>query len=71
MSDPRQNEQVVRLLRAVVILMSEALSATEGAPKPEPLLHRAGLGHSEIAELLDKNPDAVRMAISRAKKETS
>jgi len=51
--------------------MSEALSATEGAPKPEPLLHRAGLGHSEIAELLDKNPDAVRMAISRAKKETS
>lgn len=36
--------------------------------RDEILLSRAGFDVAEIAEILGKNPPAVRMAISRAKK---
>ena len=36
--------------------------------KTEVLLSEAGLSYDEIAALLNKNKDAVRMAVSRARK---
>jgi DNA-directed RNA polymerase specialized sigma24 family protein len=44
------------------------MSKNEDPVKPEILMARAGLPAKEIAELLGKNPDAVKKTIQRAGK---
>lgn len=59
------------LMRAIITLMvdaREARPAEEREARTEVLLARAGLGASAIAELTGKQPAAVRMAISRARR---
>lgn len=67
-SEPREAQagQDLKLLKAIVILMAEALSQVEDGPKPEVLLQRAGLTNAEISELVGKTPDAVRMSLKRS-----
>ena len=52
------------LLRAVALLL---IADYEGGERLELLLARAGLGYQEIAELVNKKPDAVRMLLKRHK----
>ncbi len=61
------NDDVAPLLRALVLLQLEILRDKPDSPKPELLLQRAGLGISEIAEMLGKNYAAIAKALSRAK----
>ena len=42
-------------------------SLTADQVKTELLLSTVGLGHQQIAKIMGKNPDAVRMMISRSK----
>jgi DNA-directed RNA polymerase specialized sigma24 family protein len=60
--------ELLRYARALVAIQIRALSKEEVKEKPEILLARAGLPVKEIAELLGKNPDAVKKAIQRAGK---
>ncbi len=59
-----------RLLAAIVCLLVDARAGTEreAVLKSELLLSNAGLSAAEIAMLLDRQPNAVRMAISRARR---
>ncbi len=61
------NDDVTPLLRALVLLQLEVLRDKPDAPKPEVLLQRAGLGISEIGELLGKNYAATVKTLSRAR----
>lgn len=56
-----------RLLQAILFLQLDNYVRQGGAEKPELLLARAGLGYQDIAELLGKKPDAVRMLLKRRK----
>lgn len=67
MNDNYENE-VVKYLRALLLLQIQALTNGDEVVKPELLLSRAGLGTREIAELLGKNAAAVAKAIQRAGK---
>lgn len=42
-------------------------SAPEGGVKTEVLLSNAGLGSTQIAKIMGKNPAAVRMMLSRSR----
>ena len=57
---------VLPYLKALVLFQLETLHDETDA-KPELLLHRAGIGTQEIAEMLGKNYAAVAKTISRAK----
>lgn len=58
---------VLRAILAVLVDQRDALAAERpGQPRTEVMLASAGLTHQTIAQLLGKNPDAVRMAIARA-----
>ena len=63
-----ERDDVAPLLRALILLQIEALNAQGVAMKAEALLHRAGLGITEIGALLDKSYPAIAKAISRAKR---
>ncbi len=54
-------------LKALVLLELEKLREQEIDTKPELLLHRAGIGMPEIAEMLGKTYMAVAKTINRAK----
>jgi len=54
-------------LKALVLLELEKLRDQDIEMKPELLLHRAGIGMPEIAEMLGKKYMAVAKTISRAK----
>ena len=60
-------DEMLRYLKALVVLQAAVLSEKEDSPKPELLLHRAGLGIKEISELLGKSYPAVAKAISRGR----
>jgi hypothetical protein len=61
-------DELVKYLKALVALQVTSYEAGEGSVKTELLLARAGLSHSEIAELLGKNYAAVAKTLSRAGK---
>jgi hypothetical protein len=61
-------DELVKWLKALVFLQVQAQSGGEAFVKPELLLDRAGLNAAEIAEVLGKNPAAVRKAVQRARK---
>lgn len=59
------------LLKAILaVLVDERDTRSSERPdqvRTEILLANAGLGHQVIAQLLGKNPDAVRMLLARAR----
>jgi DNA-directed RNA polymerase specialized sigma24 family protein len=60
------------LLRAIIVLMLDSRENSEDrSTSPVMLLHQAGLPYREIAQLTGRSPDAVRMAITRAKAASS
>ena len=61
------NDDVVPLLKALVLLQIELLRDRPESTKPEVVLQRAGLGIREIAEMLGKNYAATAKALNRAK----
>lgn len=61
-------DEQIKYFRALVIIELESLAASDSTAKPELLLSNAGFAANEIAELVGKKPEAVRKAISRAKK---
>jgi DNA-directed RNA polymerase specialized sigma24 family protein len=62
-------EDAVPLLRGLLMLTLEQREGALEADRPSTqLLADAGLDYRQIAELLGKSPDAVRMALTRAKK---
>jgi len=69
--DEQQAERMNELITAVAALLAderEARVAREpGAKKTELLLADVGLGAATIAQVMGKNPDAIRKAISRAR----
>lgn len=60
------------LLLGVLTLLADErehrLKDASSAPRTELLLSNAGLSNELIARVLNKNPDAVRMMVARAKK---
>ena len=67
MTNNYENE-VVKYLRALLLLQIQTLTSGDEVIKPELVLSRAGLGTREIAQLLGKNAVAVAKAIQRAGK---
>lgn len=61
-------EEMIRYLRALVVMQAAMVERVEGTPKPEVLLQRAGLGMHEIAELLDRSYAAVAQTVSRERR---
>ena len=61
-------EEMIRYLKALVTLQAVMIEQVEGAPKPEVLLHRAGLGIQEISEALDRSYGAVAQTLSRERR---
>lgn len=62
---------ITDLLRAILAVLLDARERNaQGTDieRPEIVLTNAGLTYQAIAQMLGKNPDAVRMAVSRAKK---
>jgi hypothetical protein len=62
-------DEMLRYLRAMVVLQAAMLDEKEDRPKPEILLHRAGMGIQEIAGLLEKTYGAVAQTISRERRD--
>ncbi|MFL6090449.1 MAG: sigma factor-like helix-turn-helix DNA-binding protein [Aeromicrobium sp.] len=68
-SRPPSPEDAIPLLRALLMLALEQREATQETDRPSTqLLEDAGLDYRQIADLLGKSPDAVRMALSRSRK---
>ena len=67
MNDNNERD-VVKYIKALLLLQIQALTKSDELMKPELLLQRAGLNTREIAELLGKNTAAVTKAIQRAGK---
>ncbi len=57
------------ILALMIEEREERVSGDKDATKIEVLLNRAGLSNEDIAAVTGKKPDAVRMAIRRAKSE--
>jgi len=62
------NGELLKYIKALLLLEVQRLNTEEEPMKPEVLLARAGLNAREIAELLGKNSTAVAKAIQRAAK---
>jgi len=60
-------DDVLPYLKALILLQLEMLRDQESGAKPELLLHRAGIGRNEIADVLGEKYAAVAKTISRAK----
>lgn len=56
-----------RLLQAVLMLQVRDYQKKGGSERIELLLAASGLGYQDIAEVLGKKPDAVRMLLKRNK----
>ena len=61
-------EEMIRYLKALVVLQAAMMEHVEGGPKPEVLLHRAGFGIQEIADVLDRSYAAVAQTLSRERR---
>ncbi len=59
-------DEMLRYMRALVVLQAETLRHIADAEKPELLLKRAGFKNKEIAQILGKGHEAIAKAISRA-----
>jgi hypothetical protein len=59
-------DEMIKYLKALVILQAQVVANIEGAIKPEILLSLAGLSHKEIAVIVGKSKVAVSKALSRA-----
>ena len=62
------NGELLKYIKALLLLEVQRLNTEEEPIKPEVLLARAGLNAREIAELLGKNSTAVAKTIQRAAK---
>jgi DNA-directed RNA polymerase specialized sigma24 family protein len=62
-----ERDEMLPYLKAMVLLLLEALPEKEGGPKAELLLQRAGLGIKEISEMLGKSYAATAKTISRGR----
>lgn len=60
-------EELIKYMRALVMLQARAVAETQPGLKLEPLLAAAGLGHREIADILGKTQAAVAKTISRSR----
>ena len=54
-----------RLLQAVLMLQTREYQKEGGSERIELLLAASGLGYQDIATVLNKKPDAVRMWLAR------
>jgi IS30 family transposase len=66
-------QSIDRKLSALISLLADLRQRTaeqgdKSAPKVEALLHKAGLSSPEIANLIGKDPQAVRKAIQRSRR---
>jgi len=59
-------DEMLRYLKALVVLQTETLRLVSDSEKPEVLLRRAGFRTKEIADMLGKRYMAVAKALSRA-----
>lgn len=59
-------DEMLRYLKALVVLQAEALRHMPKAKAPEVLLRRAGFRTKEIAQMIGKRYMATAKAISRA-----
>jgi hypothetical protein len=66
--DDQNSEELVKFMKALVLLQIQGISKSDSPVKPELVLARAGLNPREIAELLGKNTGAVAKAIQRSGK---
>jgi len=60
-------DELLRYMKALVLLQLQTFAGTETPTKPEILLSKAGFPQKEIADLLGKSPVAVAKTISRAR----
>lgn len=66
--DNQQFKEIDKSLKTIIRLIG-IIAIKEKAPKEQVLLlNKLGLQPKEIAELLGKTPNAIRIALSRAKK---
>jgi DNA-directed RNA polymerase specialized sigma24 family protein len=65
---PESTDTLLKAILALMVDEREARPASDRERRTEVLLASAGLGASEIAELTGKQPGAVRMALSRARR---
>lgn len=65
---PTQSDKLETLLLAVVTLLVDQREQNSGSDsiKTEVLLAGAGLNYQQIAPMVNKKPDAVRMLITRS-----
>lgn len=61
-------EELTKYMRALVYLQVEAMAEGRAFRKPELLLTQAGFSYTETASILNKSPNAVKMAVHRSKK---
>lgn len=67
-----ENAYGAKIRKATLLLLLEARTPeNEEECRSEILLDRAGFASNEIAELLGKQPGAVRMTLSRARKQAT
>jgi hypothetical protein len=66
--DDQSSRELVKFVKALILLQIQGLSKSDSPPKLELLLARAGLNAREIAELLGKSAGAVAKAIQRSGK---
>lgn len=65
LEEVRENNRLLRALLALYVKDYEKRPGGEDKQRVELLLAAAGLGYQDIALLLNKKPDAVRMLIKR------
>lgn len=68
MATPEPTESLLRAILALMIDEREARPAEQRKRRTDVLLADAGFGPTQIAELTGKQPAAVRMALSRARR---
>jgi hypothetical protein len=66
--DNKNSGELVKYIKALLLLQIQGLDKNHDPIKPEALLSRAGLSAREIADLLGKNSAAVTKALQRAGK---
>ena len=59
-------EELEKYLRAIMLLQVQTMQASDQHFQPEVALARAGFQYVEIAKLINKEPNAIRMTVNRA-----